>query len=203
MARKRRIGIMGGTFDPIHLGHLVTAEAVRSEFGLDEILFLPAADPPHKKGKKVTDAYHRLIMTHLAVASNPYFTVSRLEMERSGPSYTVDTMRELQQRFGDAAEFFFITGADEVNDLPDWHEPVELLRESRFIAATRHGCKLNRERLEKTFGDLASERIFRLTTPQLEISSTDIREKVRTGVSIRYLVPPAVADYIDKEGLYR
>jgi len=193
---------MGGTFDPIHLGHLATAEAVREIFALDEILFIPAARPPHKFGKLVTDEHHRLAMTILATQSNKFFRVSDMELRRTGLSYTLDTMNELHAAFGTATELFFIIGADSLADLSKWHAARELVAKSHFIATTRQGVDVNFSVVEKFFGASANEHIHRVTTPGLEISSTDIREKIRRGRSIKYLVPELVEDYILREGLY-
>ena len=200
--RKQRVGIMGGTFDPIHLGHLLTAEAVRDALGLDEILFVPAAVPPHKQGKDIVLPEHRLRMAVLATAANPHFMVSDIELHRQGPSYTVDTIDALKVQRGERAEFYFITGADAINELATWHDVRELLQKCHFIAATRQGTALAREELYRQFGELAREHIHEVVTPELEISSTEIRQRVRKGASIRYMVPDAVADYIYKEGLY-
>lgn len=199
----RKIGIMGGTFDPIHIGHLVTAEAVRNEYGLDRVLFIPAANPPHKQGQEVTPAMHRYIMTAMATYSNPYFHVSSLELDRPGPSYTIDTIYELKRVYGKDTELFFITGADAIQEIPTWDRIEELLGLCQFIAATRQGCLPSVDNIKEYFGKLGKMRIHRLTTPELEISSTDIRERVKTGNSIKYIVPESVEHYILKEGLYR
>lgn len=201
--KKRKIGILGGTFDPIHIGHLVTAEAVRNEYTLDRVLFIPAANPPHKQAQKVTRAMHRYIMTVLATYSNPYFQVSSIELDRPGPSYTIDTIYELKARFGSAAELYFITGADAIQEIPTWDRIEELLGLCQFIAATRPGCFPSVDHIKAHFGKLGQRRIHRLTTPELEISSTDIRERIRTNHSIKYIVPENVEQYIVKEGLYR
>ena len=203
MEGKRRVGILGGTFDPVHLGHLLTAESVRDSLKLDEILFLPAALPPHKCRKDIALPEHRLRMVLLATAANPHFRVSDLEFRREGPSYTVDTIDYLRSERGDGAEFYFITGADAINDLATWHEADALLRKCHFVAATRQGTPLAREELIREFGILAREHIHEVPTPELEISSTEIRRKIRQGESIRYMVTDFVADYIYKEGLYR
>ena len=197
-----KIGIMGGTFDPIHLGHLATAESVRELFALDEILFIPAARPPHKRGKTVTDERHRLAMTRLATQSNKFFRVSDMELKRTGLSYTLDTMNELHKTFGDAAELFFIIGADSLADLSKWHAARELVAKCHFIATTRQGVDADFTAVEKFFGAAANEHIHRVTTPGLEISSTDLRRRVKDGRSIKYLVPEAVEEYILREGLY-
>ncbi len=201
--RKKKIGIMGGTFDPIHIGHLVIAEAVRNEYNLDQVLFIPASTPPHKQNLAVTSAIHRYIMTVMATYSNPYFFVSTIEMERSGPSYTVDTILALMEQFGDQTEFYFIMGADSVQDLPTWNNAERLLELCSIIAAARPGCGGKIDDIIRHFGPIGQQRIHRLATPELEISSTDIRERVKTGNSIKYIVPDSVENYIDKEGLYR
>ncbi|WP_144349703.1 nicotinate-nucleotide adenylyltransferase [Sporomusa termitida] len=200
---KAKVGIMGGTFDPIHIGHLVTAEAVRIEYNLDKVLFIPASNPPHKLQSLVTPAIHRYIMTILATYSNPYFLVSALELERSGPSYTVDTVRALIDCYGASTELYFITGADAVKDLPSWQNIDELLELCFFVAATRPGSISYIDQVIKQFGTKGRHSIQRLATPELEISSTDIRERVKKGRSIKYIVPESVEDYIYKEGLYR
>lgn len=197
-----KIGIMGGTFDPIHLGHLATAEAVREIFALDEILFIPAARPPHKSAKPITDSRHRLAMTTLATQSNRFFRVSDIELKRKGLSYTLDTMNELHATFGATTDLFFIIGADSLADLSKWHAARELVTKSHFIATTRPGVDVNFSAVEKFFGAPATEHIHLTTTLGLEISSTDIRDKVRRRRSIKYLVPDAVEDYIRREGLY-
>lgn len=198
-----KIGIMGGTFDPIHVGHLVTAEAVRIEYHLDKVLFIPAGNPPHKQGQQVTPAFHRYIMTAMATYSNPYFHVSAVELEREGPSYTIDTIRTLLGMYGGATEFYFITGADAVGDLPTWRDIDTLLGLCRFVATARPGCVSALDDVIRHFGAKGAERILRLDTPELEISATDIRERVKNGRSIKYIVPESVENYILKEGLYR
>lgn len=199
---KRKIGIMGGTFDPIHTGHLVTAEAVRIEYSLDKVLFIPAANPPHKQHSQVTPAFHRYIMTVMATYSNPHFYVSPIELERPGLSYTIDTVLALIEQYGDKTDFYFITGADAMQDLPTWRNIDRLLDLCYFIAATRPGCICSLDPVIKQFGIKGRQRIQRLPTPELEISSTDIRERVRQGRSIKYIVPESVESYIGKEGLY-
>lgn len=199
---KQKIGIMGGTFDPIHIGHLVTAEAVRNEYGLDKVLFIPAANPPHKQNQKVTPAIHRYIMTAMATYSNPYFHVSSIELDRPGPSYTIDTIYELIDKFGPQTEIYFITGADAIQEIPTWDRIEELLGLCQFIAATRPGCVPSVDNIKEYFGELGKDRIHRLNTPELEISSTDIRARIKKSCSIKYIVPESVENYIIKEGLY-
>ena len=198
----RRIGILGGTFDPIHMGHLITAEIVRVSAALDEIIFIPAARPPHKENKGEAPAEDRLLMVQCAVEGNPAFSVSDIELRREGPSYTVDTIAALSEQLGDA-ELFFITGADAMNDLYHWHEPARLLRSCVFIAAARQGVELDESRLAEQFSPEQRSRIRIVPTPHLEISSTVIRARVRAGRSIRDLVPRAVELYIEERGLYR
>lgn len=202
MIQKRKIGIMGGTFDPIHIGHLVTAEAVRVEYGLEKVLFIPAGNPPHKQNLTVTQAFHRYMMTVMATYSNPYFSVLPIEVERQGPSYTIDTIKELIALYGEQTELYVITGADAIQDLPTWDRINELIELCHFVGATRPGCISSLDDLIKRFGAIGRKRIHRLATPELEISSTDIRERVRKGRSIKYIVPESVESYILKEGLY-
>jgi nicotinate-nucleotide adenylyltransferase len=195
---------MGGTFDPIHYGHLVTAEAARTDFGLEAVIFVPSGSPPHKAGQALTPAHHRHQMVVLAVASNPWFRVSRVEIDRPGYSYTVDTVREFQHQYGGDAEFYFITGADAIQEILAWHRVDELLARCQFIAATRPGYHL--QSLGQVLGKLSPEqrlRIHLLEVPALAISSTDVRQRVRSGRSIKYLVPEAVEQYIFDHGLYR
>ena len=199
---KQRIGIMGGTFDPIHMGHLITAEMVRADAHLDEILFIPSARPPHKDGARAASAEDRLIMTAYAVAENPHFSVSDIELRRDGPSYTVDTIAELRENL-DGAELFFITGADAMNDLYRWHEPKRLLQSCQFIVATRQGAPLDELLIAEKFTAEERRHIHVLMTPHLEISSSVIRTRIRAGLSVRYLVPRAVEEYIERRGLYR
>ena len=195
----KRLGVMGGTFDPIHYGHLVAAEEARAQLGLETVMFVPCREPPHKKDYRVTDAEHRYAMTLAATCANPYFTVSRIELERPGPSYSLDTLRQLHQQHPQA-ELFFITGADAVRELPTWHQPRQLVALCHLIAVTRPGYDFTG--LERELGDLASG-VRAITAPGVEVSSTEIRERVARGWTIRYLTPPAVEIYIAKHALYR
>lgn len=201
--KKSKIGIMGGTFDPIHIGHLVTAEAVRIEYNLEKVLFIPAGYPPHKQDLLVTPALQRYIMTVMATISNTAFVVSSIEMERPGPSYTIDTIRDLISHYGELTEFYFITGADAVSDLPTWSHIEDLLDLCHFVGATRPGCISTIDSVIQYFGNKGRQRIHRLTIPELEISSTDIRDRVKKGRSIKYIVPESVEQYILNEGLYK
>lgn len=199
---REKIGIMGGTFDPIHIAHLMIADEVRDSYGLDRVIFIPAANPPHKKGGANVSADERLAMVKLAIADNPHFEVSTMEMERQGPSYSLLTFQELKAKYGDSAELYFITGSDSINDLSTWYHPEELLELCYFVGTTRPGAPMDKSDLEKQFGALADKIKF-LAVPELAISSTDIRARVAAGRSIKYLVPAAVEDYIKREGLYR
>ena len=199
-----RIGIMGGTFDPIHYGHLAAAEAARVEFGLCKVIFMPAGNPPHKQSQKISDAEHRYRMTALATSSNSGFEVSRLEVDKAGITYTFDTMEELRSIYGEAPEIYFITGADAVLELLTWYKLGELLTLCKFIAVTRPGfdiCKL-----EQKIAEITSKydgEIICLEVPLLEISSTDIRERIKNGKPVKYLLPEEVEAYIHKNGLYK
>jgi nicotinate-nucleotide adenylyltransferase len=196
---------MGGTFDPIHQGHLVTAEEARVQFGLDHVVFVPNRHPPNKDPADLTHPEHRYLMTFLATVSNPQFSVSRIEIDRAGASYTIDTIRALSQQYPEAT-LYYITGADAILQVlrGEWEQSAELLRMCQFIAATRPGFALDLETLRTnnaTGGPL--ENVHVMTIPALAISSTDIRARVRTGRPIKYLVPDAVEAYIVKHALYR
>ncbi|GAG59638.1 unnamed protein product [marine sediment metagenome] len=199
---------MGGTFNPIHYGHLVTAEEARIQFNLDRVLFIPTGDPPHKEGQKITNAQQRYLMTVMATGSNPYFYVSRMEIDRPQPSYTMDTVKDLHKVYKDS-QIFFITGTDAVLDIITWKNPAEILNLCIFIAATRPGYELDRlnnikKRLKDELGiaDI-NEKIHIIKIPALAISSTDIRNRVRTGKPIRYLLPEGVANHIYKMNFYK
>jgi nicotinate-nucleotide adenylyltransferase len=190
---------MGGTFDPIHHGHLVTAEAALWAFGLDEVVFVPTGQPWMKTDREVTPAEHRYLMTVIATASNPRFSVSRVEVDRRGPTYTVDTLQELRREAEDEVELFFITGADAMLEILHWKDPEEVLSLAHFIAATRPGYDIARFEQE---APTRHPKVSVLNVPALAISSTDIRRRVREGEPIRYLVPEGVETYIRKFGLY-
>ncbi|MDR7415304.1 MAG: nicotinate-nucleotide adenylyltransferase [Armatimonadota bacterium] len=199
-----RYGIMGGTFDPIHLGHLVTAEEARFQLRLDLVIFIPNRCPPHKDPSEVTDPEHRYLMTVLATATHPYFRVSREEIDRPGPSYTVDTIRAFRNRYPQD-DLYYITGADAIGQIlrGEWHQTEELLRMCEFIGASRPGYSIDRDLWQSS--DIAREyrhRIHLLEIPALAISSTEIRRRVQEGRTIRYLVPEGVEQYILKHGLY-
>ncbi|MBQ6975053.1 MAG: nicotinate-nucleotide adenylyltransferase [Selenomonadaceae bacterium] len=198
-----KVGVMGGTFDPIHLGHLATAESVREIFQLDKILFIPAARPPHKVDNNVTAEVHRLMMTYLATKSNENFQVSLMEILRDGLSYTLETVDELHKKLGAETELFFIIGADSLRDLPKWYQARELVSKCHFIATTRPNVRVNFSEVKNFFGKEGAKKIHKVTTPGIEISSTEIRRRVKEGLSIKYLVPEVVENYIVQENLYK
>ena len=192
---------MGGTFDPIHVGHLILADQARERFCLERVIFVTAANPPHKVDEIVSDAQHRLKMTSLAVEDNKYFECSAIEMERSGPSYTIDTLRQLLGQFDGNIEICLLLGADEGRDFASWHKPAEICRLAKVVVANRPGMLVN-EVIDSLPDELASE-IVPLEMPGIDISSTDLRRRVREGESIHYLVPRVVEDYIWAKGLYK
>lgn len=190
---------MGGTFDPVHYGHLVIAEEARSRFSLERVIWIPAGDPPHKKGYAVTPQEHRYAMVVLATASNPHFQVSRLELERQGPSYTYDTLLSFREELPDT-ELHFITGADAILEILTWYRHVEVIRMASFIAVTRPGYDLGR--LSSVLPEEYLPQIHTLNVPGVDISSTDVRRRLRSGEPIRYLLPEAVETYVRKYRLY-
>jgi nicotinate-nucleotide adenylyltransferase len=191
---------MGGTFDPIHLGHLAVAEEVRERFAADRVLFLPTGQPPHKPPGTLTAAEDRTQMVLLATLSHPQFEVSRLEVDRPGLSFTVDTLRLLRQQLPAGCEVLLITGADAVLEIMSWREPEEVARLARILAVYRPGYDLTR--LEAAVGPALAARIEPVASRGLDISSTEIRQRVAEGRSIRYLTPDPVVDYITRRGLY-
>jgi nicotinate-nucleotide adenylyltransferase len=190
---KRRIGVMGGTFDPIHHGHLVAASEVAAEFELEEVVFVPTGDPWQKK--QVTTSEHRYLMTVVATASNPRFKVSRVDIDRDGPTYTIDTLRDMSKLYPDA-DLYFITGADAIAQILTWREVDQIWDLAQFVAVTRPGHHL-------TLPAHPDGAIDTLEIPALAISSTDIRERVREGKPVWYLVPDGVVQHIAKHKLYR
>jgi len=197
------LGLMGGTFDPIHSGHLVVAEEVRIGFGLDKVVFIPSARPPHKPGTVVTCPEHRYVMALLATASNPCFAVSRVEIERPGPSYSIDTVRRFREK-DPGGKVFFVTGADAIAEILTWKDPAGLIQMCDFIAVTRPGYDLSSlQSLKERLGAGLSSRIHVFKATAMDISSTEIRRRVSKGLPVRYLLPDQVLDYIEKVGLYR
>jgi len=193
---KIRIGVMGGTFDPIHHGHLVAASEVAHIFALDEVVFVPTGQPWQKQGKKVSPAEDRYLLTVIATASNPRFSVSRLDIDRPGPTYTIDTLRDLRAVRGEDAEFYFITGADALSRMLSWQDVDELFTLAHFVGCTRPGHRL-------TGQGLPEDKVSLVEIPALAISSTGCRHRVAEGEPIWYLVPDGIVQYIAKRGLYR
>ena len=191
--RRPRIGVMGGTFDPIHHGHLAAASEVQRSFDLDEVVFVPTGEPYQKSG--VSQAEHRYLMTAIATASNPRFTVSRVDIDRPGPTYTIDTLRDLRKLRPDA-DLFFISGADAVAQILDWKDQKELWSLAHFVAVSRPGHPLS-------IRGLPEQGVSSLEVPALAISSTDCRARVDRGYPVWYLVPDGVVQYISKHHLYR
>lgn len=197
-ARKQRIGVMGGTFDPIHNGHLVAASEVADHFDLDFVLFVPTGEPWQKRGRKVSDSEDRYLMTVIATASNPQFSVSRVDIDRPGDTYTVDTLRDLKVIYPDA-ELFFITGADALQKIMTWRDWEEMFDAATFVGVTRPGIQLRKEDLE----GLDTSRLHLIEIPAMAISSTDCRARAAQGRPVWYLVPDGVVQYIAKRGLYQ
>ncbi len=192
----KRIGVMGGTFDPIHHGHLVAASEVGHYFSLDEVVFVPTGEPYQKSDRKIAPAEDRYLMTVIATASNPRFSVSRIDIDRPGPTYTIDTLRDLQAERGDGTEFFFITGADALSRMMSWQNTEELFQLARFVGCTRPGHRLSGR-------GLPGDRVSLVEIPALAISSTECRQRVAAGEPIWYLVPDGIVQYIAKRGLYQ
>ena len=205
LQKAHRVGIMGGTFDPIHMGHLVTAEAARSEFNMNKVVFVPSGQPPHKKGLEISNKEHRYIMTVLATSANPYFEVSRTEIDRPGESYAIDTVRYIRSKQQPDSELYFITGADAILEIVTWKEVEELFENCTFIAATRPGFNLGemKKKLLKKLTHSHLAKIIPLEVPAMAISSTDIRERVKDKRTIKYLLPESVENFIRKNDLYQ
>lgn len=208
-ATGRRIGIMGGTFDPIHNGHLVAGSEVAHRFGLDEVIFVPTGRPWQKErtrdggaARVVTPAEHRYLMAVIATASNPRFTVSRVDVDREGVTYTVDTLRDLHEVYPDD-ELFFITGADALESILSWHNWEELFEFAHFIGVSRPGYELDATHLAEHLKTKPAEALQMMEIPALAISSTDCRKRARDDRPIWYLVPDGVVQYVSKHGLYR
>jgi nicotinate-nucleotide adenylyltransferase len=192
----RRIGIMGGTFDPIHNGHLVAASEVASRFFLDEVVFVPTGQPWQKADYEVSAAEDRYLMTVIATASNPQFQVSRVDIDRGGPTYTVDTLKDLRQLYGAKVDLFFITGADALDKILSWKDADQIFDLAHLVGVTRPGFEL-------TDAHLPAATVSLVQVPAMAISSTDCRQRVSSGQPIWYLVPDGVVQYIKKRQLYR
>ncbi len=194
-----RIGVLGGTFDPIHYGHLAAAEEARAKLSLREVIFVVAGVPPHKLDEEITPVEDRYAMVELAIASNPHFSLSRIDIDRPGPSYTVDTIALLRQKYTE--EIYFIMGMDSLMEIDTWHEPQRLIRLCRLVAVERPGYEPDLERLEETIPGITA-RTEIIDMPEMEISSTDLQRRVHQGLPIKYQVPPEVEEYIYKHRLY-
>ncbi|MEV0733318.1 MULTISPECIES: nicotinate-nucleotide adenylyltransferase [Polymorphospora] len=192
----RRIGIMGGTFDPIHHGHLVAASEVADRFGLDEVVFVPTGQPWQKEDVPVSPAEDRYLMTVVATASNPRFQVSRADVDRDGPTYTVDTLRDLRAEYGPDTRLFFITGADALEKILSWKDTDQMFELAHFIGVTRPGFELSA-------AHLPDDAVSLVRVPAMAISSTDCRARVAAGKPVWYLVPDGVVQYIAKRRLYQ
>jgi nicotinate-nucleotide adenylyltransferase len=192
---RKRLGVMGGTFDPIHHGHLVAASEVQSWFDLDEVVFVPTGQPWQKTDREVSPAEDRYLMTVIATASNPRFSVSRVDIDRSGPTYTVDTLRDLRAVRGPDWDLYFITGADALEQILSWRDPDELFDLAHFVGCTRPGHSLSAE-------GLPVDKVTLVEVPALTISSTECRMRVAHGEPIWYLVPDGIVQYISKRRLY-
>lgn len=203
MGKLKSLGILGGTFDPVHYGHLLAGEWAREVYHLDQLIFMPSARPPHKDLSGVLDSEHRLRMVELAIRDNPDFSVSKLELERSGFSYTIDTIRYYLQT-NPGVDIYFIIGVDALQLLYTWKDVEELVQLCRFIVVTRPGYELDRNKpVLQSLPAAIWERLVLLSIPGLEISSSDIRKRVAEGKSIRYLLPPSVTTYIQEHHLYK
>ncbi len=204
--QRRRVGLMGGTFDPIHYGHLVSAEEVYYALDLDEMVFIPAGEPPHKRGQIVTPAADRLAMLALATTSNTHFSISKVDLARPGPSYTVDTLRLLREQWGDAVELYFVIGWDSLEELASWYDPRGILKQlDHLVAVHRPGHQEMpgyREQLEARLPGI-TQRLLTVPVPQLDISASELRQRVAEGRPIRYQTPGAVIEYIRVHNLYR
>ncbi|MFN8467692.1 MAG: nicotinate-nucleotide adenylyltransferase [Caldilineaceae bacterium] len=198
----RRIGVLGGTFDPIHIGHLILAEEAWFQLRLDRIYLAPAGNPPHKRGRRMAPVEDRLCMAELATADVDYALISRIDADRPGPHYTSDLVRLLQQQVGPGTDIYFLMGMDSLRDLPTWHEAQWLVDNARLAALSRHDVELDWAALEAALPGVRS-RVTILDMPELEIASHVIQQRVRNGQPIRHMVPRAVEAYIMKHGLYR
>jgi nicotinate-nucleotide adenylyltransferase len=200
------MGVLGGTFDPVHYGHLVVAEEVYATLQLTEMVFVPTGQPPHKTNEEITAAEHRLAMLELAIASNPHFTISRVDLDRPGPSYTVDTLRLLREQWGDTTTIYFVIGGDSLEDLLSWHDPSGILEQlTHLVVVRRPGYNESEAYYEWLEARLPGikQRLLMVDAPQFDISATDLRTRVEQGQPIKYQTPESVESYIIQYGLYR
>ncbi|QIS18687.1 nicotinate-nucleotide adenylyltransferase [Nocardia terpenica] len=198
---RRKLGVMGGTFDPVHHGHLVAASEVANRFDLDEVVFVPTGEPWQKTGRQVSPAEDRYLMTVIATASNPRFSVSRVDIDRGKETYTVDTLRDLQRLHPDA-DLYFITGADALASILTWHDWSELFELAKFVGVSRPGYELNIDHLEEHLRGGPAEALTVIEIPALAISSSECRRRAAEGRPVWYLVPDGVVQYISKRHLY-
>ncbi len=200
------IGLYGGSFDPLHIGHLIIARAVAERLDLQRVVFLPSATPPHKTLHTLADPAHRAKMVESAIAGEPIFEFSDYDLKRAGPSYTIDTVNHFGKLFGSEVELYWIIGADSLVEFAQWHRASELVDTCQVITAVRAGWEQTEwDKLRSTFSEALVTKLQTgvLETPVIEISSTDIRERIRQGASIRHLVPDSVRAYINEHGLYQ
>lgn len=197
-----QVGLFGGTFDPIHLGHLILAEEARIQLNLDRIYLMPAGDPPHKQDRQITPVEHRIRMVELATAESPHLWVSRIDADREGPHYSVDTVRLLRKAIGPTSGIFFLMGLDSLRDLPTWQKPEELMAETTITALTRPFVDVTWTKLEHFLPGIRKHAIL-LEMPAIEIASSTLRKRIQSGVSVQFQVMRAVEAYIAKHQLYR
>ena len=197
----QRIGVIGGTFDPIHYGHLAAAEEARVRVNLEKVLFVVALLPPHKLDEDVTPVEHRLAMVRLGIASNPHFEISLVDVDRPGPSFTVDTISMLQEQWGPDTELFFVMGLDSLVEVPTWHQPERLIRLCHLVAVSRPRFEVDMRQLEASVSGISS-RVEIIDMPEVDISSSDLQRRVKEGLPIKYQVPEEVERYIIEHRLY-
>ena len=197
----RRLGVLGGTFDPIHYGHLVAAQEARYQLALESVLFAPAAHPPHKPDEPLSKVHHRLRMVELAIQGRADFALSRVDVDRPGPHYTADMLSLLQQTWGPGTELFFVVGSDSLADILKWSRPERIIQQAKLAVARRPGAEVDVDALERELPGLI-DRVYWVEIPLLEISSTNLRARVRQRRPISFLLPPAVEAYLLEHGLY-
>jgi len=202
MRTPMRLGVLGGTFDPIHYAHLAIAEEARTQLGLELVIFVPVGQPPHKPDMAITAARHRLAMLELALVSNPHFRISRVDLQRPGPCYTVDTLALLRVEWGPEVELYFIIGADSLREMHTWYKPRRIVELAQLAVVPRPRNPLHLTELEKSLPSLC-RRVRVVDAPLLDISGTDLRQRVRAGKSIKYYLPEDVEAYIVDHGLYQ